>query len=107
MNLDQVALEMAKVLLPQMGDGYRTYEELMVDAFMAARCFLGTARQQPVESPENSPASPVQHAQPAIRLLYERWIEEECSDTGEASDIEAFVAWADEQQADAQSRWWK
>lgn len=37
------------------------------------------------------------NAMDAIRRLYERWIAEVCEDTGQASDIEAFVAWADEQ----------
>ena len=102
MHLDQVALEMAKVLLPQMGEGYRTYEELMGDAFTAARCFLGTARQQPVESPENSPAPPVQHAQPSISQLIGKWYDIEKPPLCICRALNRFAEWAEKQQAGAQ-----
>ena len=51
MNRDYAALEMAKALMPQIGERYQTFGDLMDDAFLAADCFVGRARQDTKESP--------------------------------------------------------
>ncbi|MFW6121280.1 MAG: hypothetical protein ACOC80_10350 [Petrotogales bacterium] len=58
--------------------------------------------QETEERTENSPASPVQHAQPSIVALAEEYIEVIMMGDLQRTQVRHFAEWAQQQQASAQ-----
>lgn len=98
MDRNTVALEITKGLVQQWNE-YTNVELLMADAFRAADAFIEQARQN---TAENSPASPVQHAQGEISQLIDKWCDIEKPSFGRCRALRRFAEWAEKQQASAQ-----